>query len=739
MRPACLSLLLVLVLAACDRRHPGATSSRAPEASVPQRSPEVIRRDGNHLVGAGSVYLAQHAHNPVDWYPWSPEALERARVENKPIFLSIGYSSCHWCHVMEAEVFEKDDVAEALNAHFVSIKVDREERPDLDQGYMQALISMTGSGGWPMSLFLTPALQAFFGATYLPHDRFLAVAARAAEQFADARGAIDARAAEMRQRIDGESARESATSVSPMTADELHAVATSALDQVDRTWGGFRGQTKFPTPIRWTFLLHAARKWGDASLFDAVRKTLDAMAAGGIRDPVGGGFHRYSTDPRWETPHFEKMLYDNAQLAALYLEAGRALDEPRYARVATDTLDFVVREMQGKDGEFYASIDADSGGREGAYYVWTREEVLRIGGARDGEMLARLLGITGAGTFDGASAPSRRASFADVAASLGRAATDVEAKWDALRPRLLAARATRAPPRVDTKAVTAWNGLLITALARAFEATGEARYRDAALRAGDWLWHVHRPPGGGLLRDSSGGQAGAAGVLEDYAFFAQGCMALFEATNRGELLERATTLVDEADARFASRDRGDRGDRGDQGDRGGWYDAEEGATPFARRVSLDDSVEPSGSAIMLSDRIALGALTLRGDFARGVDASLGARAGDLRASGMASAGWLDAALLRMGPYYDVIVAGNDAAAVDRLERVRCALAPAWVVSARVPAGGAEPAFEALVAASRGKTASGAGARAYVCREGACKAPTSEPAELRALLLEGWKR
>jgi hypothetical protein len=450
------------------------------------------------------------------------------------------------------------------------------------------------------------------------------------------------------------------------------------------------------------------------------------MAAGGIRDPVGGGFHRYSTDARWETPHFEKMLYDNAQLATLYLEAGLALAEPRYVAVATDTLDFLLRDIRDPDGGFYASIDADSGGHEGAYYVFTRDELLQTGGPRDGDMLARLLGITGTGPFDGASAPNRRTSFADVARGTDRSATEVEARWAALRPRLLAVRSTRPSPRVDTKVVTAWNGLALTALSRAFEATGDARYRDAALGAADRLWRVHRGAQGGLVRDSNAGHPGPAGVLEDYAFFARGLVALFEATNRLELLEQATILVREADARFGAADAG------------GWYDAEEGATPFARSVTLDDSVEPSGTAVLCEARMALAALTLREDLTGAVDSSLHARANELRANGMESAGWLDAALLRVGPYYDVVVAGDDAVAVERLEHVGLALGAPWVVSAQVGAKGPEAPFERLVAASRGKTATGAAARAFVCLEGACKAPTTEPAELRAMLLGGWR-
>jgi uncharacterized protein YyaL (SSP411 family) len=719
-------LASALTLGACHRAHVAPSSSAPPETAGTQRSTDEIRRDGNHLVGQRSIYLLQHSKNPVDWYPWGAEALDRAKREDKPIFLSIGYSSCHWCHVMEAEVFEKDDVAEVLNLHFISIKVDREERPDLDEAYMRALVSMTGGGGWPMSLFLTPSLRPFFGGTYLPYGRFLAAAGKASGDFASARNDVERRADQVATDVARGVTAPPPVSTSPIAASDVRAVAESALTHVDAEWGGFRGNMKFPTPVRWAFLLHAARKWGEPSLVDAVRTTLDAMAVGGIRDPIGGGFHRYSTDARWETPHFEKMLYDNAQLATLYVEAGLALHEPRYVAVATDTLDFMLREMQDDDGGFYASIDADSGGREGAYYVFTRDELLKLAGPDDGAMLARLLGITGKGAFDGgAAAPNRRASFADVAAPAGRTPNEVVAKWATWRPQILAMRSRRARPRVDTKIVTAWNGLAITALARAFEATGDARYRDAALRAADWMWRVHRPSPTGLVRDSNGGHPEAAGVLEDYAFFAQGLIALFDATGRADLLDHAMTLVAEADARFGGAPRG------------GWYDAEAGATPFPRDVIMDDSVEPSGSAVVLWDRIELGSLTAQAVFTRTVDASLGARANELRENGMESAGWLDAALLRIGPSYDVVVAGDDAAAVERLERVARALGAPWIVSAHVGASRPDAAFERLVGASQGKTSGGAAAKAYVCVEGACKAPTSDPATVRALLLGGW--
>jgi uncharacterized protein YyaL (SSP411 family) len=448
------------------------------------------------------------------------------------------------------------------------------------------------------------------------------------------------------------------------------------------------------------------------------------MASGGIRDPVGGGFHRYSTDPRWEVPHFEKMLYDNAQIAALYLEAGAALGERRYVDVATDTLDFLLREMEGANGGFYASLDADSGGREGAFYVWSARELCRVLGDSDGAVVARILGVSDTGRFEGASAANRRAPFADVAAATGGTAAAVSALWVRARPALLAARASRPRPRTDTKIVTAWNGLAIEALAAGFEATGDARYRDAAMRAADFLWRVHRSSTGGLFRSSNAGVPIAAAVLQDYAAFAAGLVALFQVTNDPEMLDRALALVHDANARFRAPG-------------GGWYEAEADATPFPRALSLDDSVEPSGSATLLHDELALFALTLRPELAQSTEEALGFRADAVRARGMGAAGWLDAALLRSGPFYDVLVAADGSAGAP-LEAAWRALDPGWTVFARVPAGGPTGAFAQIVAASAAKTSGAKAARAFVCSQGACQAPTEDPVAVRAQILQGWK-
>jgi hypothetical protein len=332
-----LATWMLVVLATTGACHRSTAAAPAPTT----RSPAEVSRDGNHLLGSGSAYLQMHAHNPVDWYPWGPEALTRARAESKPVFLSIGYASCHWCHVMAEEVFEKDDVAALLNARYVAIKVDREERPDLDRTYLRAVEAMTGSAGWPATLFLTEALEPFFGATYLDHDRFLDIARRGADAYAGSRSDVKRQVETLRARLKRDDAPSTGSAVS---APELHALAAEVVDHVDLVSGGFEGHTKFPTPVRWRFVLDAARKYGDSRFVTALRTTLDAMASAGLRDPLGGGFHRYATEPTWRVPHFEKMLYDNAQLADLYLEAGVALRETRYIEIGRETLDFLLRE-----------------------------------------------------------------------------------------------------------------------------------------------------------------------------------------------------------------------------------------------------------------------------------------------------------------------------------------------------------------------------------------------------------
>ena len=487
---------------------------------------------------------------------------------------------------MEKEVFEQDDVAAFLNEHFISIKVDREERPDLDAVYMEAVQAMTGSGGWPMTAFLTPSLRPFFGGTYFPRAQFLEIARQVSQQFRTNRDGVESRGAEIYRGI---AAAEPASSRSPLSTADLQTAAERALAAFDPAWGGFHGRTKFPTPIKWRFLLDAYRKWGDERLGRAVRKTLDAMSEGGLRDQVGGGFFRYSTEPTWTIPHFEKMLYDNAQLAALYLEAAAALDEPRYRLIALDTLGFLLRDMSTASGAFGASFDADAAGKEGSTYLFTPGDLATALGEADGRAAAALLAVTKTGNFEDSNVPTLRAG--------GHMSAADTKLWERARPKLLAFRRGRPQPGYDAKVVTAWNGLAIEALALGYRASGDWRWLDAGERAAAAVLRLNRRTNGALTRSSNGERAGDAAVLDDFAFLASGLVALFEASGQPAYLRQAITLVKQATDRFGNP-------------RGGWYlTAGADQEPLGRRIEVFDGVEPSGNATML--------LTLR--TARGPD------------------------------------------------------------------------------------------------------------------------
>ena len=689
------------------------------------RTPQQIRSQGNRLQDEGSLYLRQHAHNPVDWYPWGDEALGRSRTEDRPIFLSVGYASCHWCHVMEREVFEDDQVADVLNSRFVCIKLDREERPDLDAVYMEALQALSGGGGWPMSLFLTPDLKPFHGETYIQRERFIALAGRVADLYANQRQQLESQAALLYRRITSDPELSPGERVDPGVLD---AAVNQAAHYHDPQWGGFRGQMKFPTPPRWRFLLHYQRQQNHAATTGAVRRTLDCMASGGIYDQLGGGFHRYTVEPTWLVPHFEKMLYDNAQLAGLFAEAAVALEEPRYAEVARGTLDFMLREMQqpGRDGEggggFFASFDADSGGEEGSYYVWTPAELRKVAGEEEGEALARLLGVTRGGNFEGRSILTLRSDAEEVAETLGMERETVEGLLEGWRPALLQERARREAPGLDRKVVTAWNGLAISAMAAGYLALGDHRYLEGAQRAADFIWKVHRAEGGGLLRSSNQGVAANEGVLADYALLAQGLLDLYQASQQAQPLRRALELLDHAVTHFAHPE-------------AGFYQTpDHHPAPLGRRVELLDSVRPSSNAAMARALILAGELTGRQGYREQAERMIGAFSPWIVRFGLEMAAWLDAAGALLGPLYTVVVAGDPAAegTVALVNEVRRLMLPN-VLLVTAPAGGLEGELAELMPPAAGKRAREGEAAAYVCEHGSCRAPVGTVEELREVL------
>ena len=684
-------------------------------------SPPPADRFVNHLEHERSEYLRQHRHNPIDWYPWGDEALSRARTLDRPIFLSIGYASCHWCHVMEHEVFEDADVAAFMNEHFVSIKVDREERPDIDAVYMDAVQAMTGNGGWPLTAFLTPELEPFFGATYIPKDQFLDLTGRVVRVWGTDPEALREQGKKVRSVLD-----EARGDLRPaaLGADATSTAVRRALDGADPAWGGFRTRMKFPTPARWSFLLHRYRRTGEEALSAVIRRTLDRMADGGLQDQIGGGFHRYTVEPTWVVPHFEKMLYDNAQLATLYTEAAQVFGAPDYERVARRTLDFLLREMRDPDGAFYASFDADSGGEEGTFYVWTPQEVEAIAGPDAGPPVAMALGITSKGNFEGKSIPTVRVTAADVGGIFGLEPEEVEGLVDAWLPALLDARSRRVAPGLDRKIVTGWNGLAIGALARAGRAFDEPRYVAAARVAGAWIWRHHRDPGGALLRASNDGHAEHAAILDDLAYLADGYLDLFEATGDSIWYQRARELMDRARTSFASVD-------------GGFHLTAVGSeAPLGRPFEIYDSVRPSGNAVMLHVMLRIAALTGDPALRDEVSVALEGVGGRVAEAGLDAAWWLDASELLRGPFYEVVIAGEGADA-DALAAVVNRKLSSHTVLLRVgPSGASEDRLKRFPVLE-GKRGKGGEAMAYVCTFGSCKRPTSDPAELERQILGGW--
>ncbi len=681
----------------------------------------------NRLADEGSLYLRMHAHNPVDWYPWGDEALQRARTQDRPIFLSSGYASCHWCHVMEREVFEDAQVAAVLNRHFVAIKVDREERPDVDATYMQAAMALTGGGGWPLSVFLTPTLEPFHAATYVPRDPFLALLARIVTAHRERPADLHGQAAQLAAHV--LAVPHLPTSGGDDLDDALIAAAvTAARDGFDGGHGGFVSRQKFPVPVRWRFLLHRWRQTGDPTARDMVDRTLRAMAEGGLRDHLGGGFHRYTVDTDWTVPHFEKMLYDNAQLAALFLEAGAALERPEYTAVGAETLDFLHREMCAEDGAFFASFDADSDGEEGRYYVWTPAEIDAALGVPDGGIVAELLGVTPAGNFEsGASVLTQRVDVKAVAARHGREPGALADLLRRGREVLRVARDHRVAPTLDRKIITSWNGLAISAFAAGCATTGRSTYLEAARAAAVYLRAHHRRADGTLARASTGGRATSEGILDDYAFLAAGLLDLFQVSGDWEHLTWARELVEIIRRDFTRAE-------------GAFYQTRAGVeTPLGRRVDVFDSVLPSGCAVAVSVMLRLGALVGETSLAAQAESHLRGRLGLLQRAGTDMAAWLDAALLVIAPLHTVVVAGETTdPRAEALARTVLSTWPPQAVLARVPAAGIAGNLANVLPTLAEKTARDR-PWAHVCRNGACDAPTASVAELENAIRHGWHR
>lgn len=578
-------------------------------ASPPGQEPEIAVHPENHLAGQTSPYLLQHVRNPVDWWPWGEPALARAAAENKPIFLSIGYSACHWCHVMERESFEDPEIAAFLNAHFVSIKVDREERPDLDDLYMDAVQRMTGSGGWPMTVFLTPERLPFYGGTYFPPR-----ARGGRPGFLDLLRGIEQAWRERREEVvaSAEQLGGALAVTLPAPAPDAVLPAADALRELERAWiqeiaagydpafGGFGNAPKFPRAEDLRFLLAASARLDDATGKRALAMashTLEQMAAGGMYDQIGGGFARYSVDARWLIPHFEKMLYDQGTLIPAYLEGWQLTGEARFAEVARACCDYLLREMQGAGGGFYASTDADSEGEEGKFFAWTPEQLDEALGAERGEFAREYYGVSEEGNFEHGRSVLRRATAA-VLEEAGLRVEQVDAFVEQLRADLYAARERRVHPHLDDKIVLGWNGLAVDALARAGRAFGEPRYVAAAARCADFLRAELRAEDGSWRRTWRGGVALHRAVLEDHAYLLRGLLSLFQATGDERWLAQSVELAADTVARFGAED-------------GGVFWDTDGADAslLHRRRSPWDGATPAANGVLLECFTALHAFT----------------------------------------------------------------------------------------------------------------------------------
>ena len=501
----------------------------------------------NRLIKETSPYLLQHAHNPVDWYPWGPEALDAARTQDKPILLSVGYSACHWCHVMERECFENIDIANLMNQNFICIKVDREERPDVDSIYMSAVQAMTGSGGWPMTVFLTPDSKPFYGGTYFPpEDRgglpaFPRVLTALAAAYKDDRSEVIANTGRLLGQMEKMSI--TSTSTEPLAITTMETAYEGLKSNFDNKHGGTGLQPKFPQPMTYEFLLRYHLATGDHKALEMVEITLDKMALGGIYDQLGGGFHRYSTDNIWLVPHFEKMLYDNALLVKLYLHAYQVTRKPLYRKVVEETLDYVTREMTGPDGEFYSAQDADTEGVEGKYFVWRPEEIIEILGKDNGELVNRYFSVTKRGNFEGHSILYVNSEISEFARKAGMDPDNLIKLLDRAKDDLLKARRKRTIPGLDDKALTAWNGLMLSAFAEAGSILSNQSYVYTANRSAEFiLQNLVRD--GRVLRTYKNEESKLNGYLEDYAFLIQGLISAHEATFNGNLLREAVNLAE---------------------------------------------------------------------------------------------------------------------------------------------------------------------------------------------------
>ncbi len=665
----------------------------------------------NRLVNETSPYLLQHADNPVDWYPWGEEALQKAKTEDKPIFLSIGYSACHWCHVMAHESFEDKQTATILNEHFVSIKVDREERPDLDAIYMSAVQAMTGSGGWPMTVILTPEGEPFYGGTYFPPmprygmPSFTDVLLAVADAWQNRRQEIVGGAKRMAAALGRQGGVREEVVREDVKRETLESAFRILWQGFDRVHGGWGGAPKFPQPMALEFLLRYHHATDDPQALGMATQTLEAMARGGMYDQLGGGFHRYSVDARWLTPHFEKMLYDNAQLSRVYLHAWQVTGEPFFRTVAEEILDYVIREMTDAAGGFYSTQDADSEGEEGKFFLWTPDELRDLLG-EEAEVFVKAYGVTPGGNFEGK-------NILEFAGGLNQRPALAEA-----RRKLFEAREQRVRPARDDKVLTSWNGLMLAAFAEVARVLDRQDYRQVAERNVDFLLRGLQREDGRLLHSWKGGQARFNGYLEDYSYLIEGLLELYQTTFEPRWYQAAWELAETMIAHFRAPD-------------GGFFDtSDDHEALITRPRDLQDNATPSGSAMATTVLLKLAGLANEPRYMELAHRGLMQMQALIAQYPQSFGQWLIALSYALSQPREVAIIGEPEApdTLTLLGICRDGYRPHQVVAVGAP-GSRASAIPLLQ--DRGQI--DGQATAYVCVNFACQAPVADPEALRAML------
>jgi len=705
--------------------------SQKPE-SVPEKEYH------NKLISEKSPYLLQHAHNPVKWYPWGPEAFRLAQKKDKPIFLSIGYSTCHWCHVMEHESFEDPEVAKLMNDVFVSIKVDREERPDIDSVYMMVCQMLTGSGGWPLTIIMTPDKKPFYAATYIPKEtRFgrigmVDLIPRVKEMWTTRRSEMLNSANQITESISAAS-REMSPGATGEALDEstLNLTYEQLSMRFDEQYGGFGSAPRFPTPHNLLFLLRYWRRSGDEGALEMVEKTLQEMRRGGIYDHVGFGFHRYSTDSRWLVPHFEKMLYDQALLAMAYTEAYQATGKKKYEETAREIFTYVLRDMMQPEGGFYSAEDADSEGVEGKYYVWTFKEAQQVLAPEEATLIVKVFNIRKDGNFmeqptregTGSNILHLRKSVKELASDLKVSEEALQKRLKAIRQKLFDYREKRVHPHKDDKILTDWNGLMIAALAKGAQVFEESEYAEAAERAADFILTTMRSSRGRLLHRYRDGQAAIPAHIEDYAFLIWGLLELYEATFRVGYLETALDLNKDLIKYFWDEDGG-----------GFYFTANDSEKLLVRHKEIHDGAIPSGNSVAMLNLLRLGRLTAKSDLEEKAATIGKVFSESISESPSAHTQLMAAVDFGIGPSYEVVIVGNSKAedTKEMVQALHTHFIPNKVVLLR-PIDQEAAGIERLAKFTKYQTSIDNRATAYVCVNYNCKLPTTDKGKMLELL------